>query len=606
MNSKKSPYPFLSNLKIAFAEMWKQQKKMTLFLFLRAPVLVLLSFLGVYLSKEVVRVVTEGCTPEQLLLTIGTISLGLIVCGVCNQYLSAALTQFAMANDLHWEIVLLDKTVTMDYENLENPEGLTKLSKALNNTGSDQSISRIVSDTISSFLANIAGILSYAGILTMLSPWITLTVIATTIAGFFLLKLIGKWSYEHRDCWKTYDRKLSYLQTNSGDFQRAKDMRLYRMTHWFLDIFAQTLADRMAWHKKEQAFGFKVDLGMAALSFLREGITYGVLVFLIFGRGMSADEFVLYFGLIGGFATWLLGLANNLETLNRVHLGFSEIREFLDIPNRQNHGKGIPLPTDTFSIEFQNVCYRYAKNETDTIHNLSFRIEKGEKIAIVGLNGAGKTTLIKLMCGLYTPTSGRILINGKPVSDYNITDYYSLFSVVFQEIHMLPVSIARNISSQADEQVDEARVIDALKLAGLWKKVSSLPNGIHTKLIKSVYEDAVDFSGGEMQKLALARALYKNGKALILDEPTAALDPIAESRIYEEYNRMAQHHTSVFISHRLASTRFCDRIFFLEHGKIIETGTHDQLLKQGGKYAEMFAMQSHYYREDVSRNGLEE
>lgn len=171
---------------------------------------------------------------------------------------------------------------------------------------------------------------------------------------------------------------------------------------------------------------------------------------------------------------------------------------------------------------------------------------------------------------------------------------------------MLPVSIARNISSQADERVDETRVIDALKLAGLWDKVSSLPNGIHTKLIKSVYEDAVDFSGGEMQKLALARALYKNGKALILDEPTAALDPIAESRIYEEYNRMAQHHTSVFISHRLASTRFCDRIFFLEHGKIIETGTHDQLLKQGGKYAEMFAMQSHYYREDVSRNDLEE
>lgn len=605
MNQKKSPYPFLSNLKFLFSEMWKQEKRITVFLFLRAPVMVLLSFLGVYLSKEVVRVVTEGCTPEQLLLTVGSISLGLIACGVCNCYLSAALYQFSMANDLHWQVLLLDKTVSMDYENLENPKGLTKLDKAMSNCGDDQSTSRIASDTISSFLANTAGIVSYAGVLTALSPWITLTVIATTIAGFFLLKLIGKWSYEHRDCWKVYDRKLSYLENNSGDFQRAKDMRLYRMTDWFLDVFAQTLSDRMAWHKKEQAFGFKIDFGMAALSFLREGIIYGALVFLIFGRGMSADDFVLYFGLIGGFATWLLGLANNLETLNRVHLGFTEMREYLDIPDRQNHGKGIPLPADTFSIEFQNVCYRYAQNETDTIHNLSFHIEKGEKIAIVGLNGAGKTTLIKLMCGLYTPTSGKILIDGKPISDYNITDYYSLFSVVFQEIYMLPVNIAQNVSTQTQEQVEESRVIDALKLAGLWEKVSSLPNGIQTKLIKSVYEDAVDFSGGEMQKLALARALYKNGKALILDEPTAALDPIAESRIYEEYNRMAQHHTSVFISHRLASTRFCDRIFFLEHGNIVETGTHDQLLEQGGKYAEMFEMQSHYYREEESQNDLE-
>lgn len=605
MNQKKSPYPFFSNLKFLFAEMWKQEKKMTVFLFAKAPVLVLLSFLGVYLSKEVVRAVTEGYTPEQLLLIIGGISLGLIVCGICNKYLSADLAQFSMENDLHWQIVLLDKTVTMDYENLENPEGLTKLAKAMDNCGSEQSTSRIVSDTISSFLANAAGIVSYAGILTALSPWITLTVIATTIAGFFLLKLIGKWRYDHRDCWKVYDRKLNYLENNSGDFQRAKDMRLYRMTDWFLDVFAQTLSDRMAWHKKEQAFGFKVDLGMAALSFLREGITYGVLVFLIFGKGMSADQFVLYFGLIGGFATWLLGLARNLETLNQVQLGVREMREYLDIPDCQNHGTGIPLPAGTFSIEFQNVCYRYAENDTDTIHNLSFRIEKGEKIAIVGLNGAGKTTLIKLMCGLYTPTSGRILIDGNPISDYNINDYYTLFSVVFQEIYMLPVSIARNVSARTEGRVEESRVIDALKLAGLWEKVSSLPNGIQTRLIKSVYEDAVDFSGGEMQKLALARALYKDGKALILDEPTAALDPIAESRIYEEYNRMAQHHTSVFISHRLASTRFCDRIFFLEHGNIIETGTHDQLLQQGGKYAEMFEMQSHYYREEEDAHECE-
>ncbi len=604
MNRKKGAYSFFSNLKIIFTEMWRHQKKMTVLLFLRAPALVLLSFLGVYLSKEVVRAVTEGCTPERLLLTIAGISLALIVCGACDRYLFTAMYQLSMANDLHWQTVLLDKTVTMDYESLENPEGLTSLSKAMANCGSDQSTSRIASDTIASFLANAGGIVSYAGILTALSPWITLTVVATTAAGFFLLKQLGKWSYAHRSQWAVCDRKLDYLRTNSGDFRRAKDLRLYRMTDWFLDVFAQTLAERMRWHKKEQAFGLRVDAGMAALSFLREGITYGALVFLIFGQGMTADEFVLYFGLVGGFATWLLGIAENLESLNRMHLGLCEIRKFLDIPDRQNHGKGISLPHDTFSIEFQNVCYRYAGSESDTIRNLSFRVEKGEKIAIVGLNGAGKTTLVKLLCGLYVPTGGMVFIDGKPISDYSITEYYSLFSVVFQEISLLPVSIARNIAADGQEP-DEARVTEALRLAGLWDKVSSLPNGIHSRLVRSVYPDAMDFSGGEIQKLALARALYKDGKALILDEPTAALDPIAESRIYEEYHRMAKERTSVFISHRLASTRFCDRIFFLEHGQIVETGTHEQLLAQGGRYAEMFALQSRYYREEVDGNDRE-
>lgn len=601
MKRKKGTYPFFSNLKMLLAELWTHQKRMTVFLFLRAPVLVLLSFLGVYLSKEVVRAVTEHGTLERLLLTIAGISLALILCGICDRYLFTAMYQLSMANDLHWQTVLLDKTVTMDYENQENPEGLTRLSKAMANCGSDQSTARIASDTIASFLANAGGIVSYAGVLTALSPWITLTVVAATTAGFFLLKQLGRWSYAHRSQWAVCDRKLEYLRSNSGDFRRAKDLRLYRMTDWFLDVFAQTLAERMRWHKKEQAFGLRVDAGMAALSFLREGITYGALVFLIVGQGMTADEFVLYFGLIGGFATWLLGLAHNLEALNRIHLGMSEMREYLDIPDRQNHGKGIPLPEGTFSIEFRNVSYRYAGNETDTIRNLSFRVEKGEKIAVVGRNGAGKTTLIKLLCGLYTPTGGIILIDGKPASDYNITEYYSLFSVVFQEIHVLPVSISRNVSGQTEEAADEARVVEALRLAGLWEKVSALPQGIHTRLVKSVHEDAAELSGGETQKLALARALYKGGKALILDEPTAALDPIAEYEVYSHFNEIVEDKTAVYISHRLSSCRFCGDIAVFDGGEIVQRGSHETLLTQeGGVYHALWHAQAQYYAKETA------
>jgi ABC-type multidrug transport system fused ATPase/permease subunit len=182
---------------------------------------------------------------------------------------------------------------------------------------------------------------------------------------------------------------------------------------------------------------------------------------------------------------------------------------------------------------------------------------------------------------------------------YNREEYYTLFSAVFQDIFVLPLSIAKNVSASVDNEIDRQKLRDTLAFAGLETKIVSLPDGMDTKLIKSVYDDAVDFSGGEMQKLALARALYKGGKALILDEPTAALDPIAESGIYMEYNRMTAGRTSVFISHRLASTRFCDRIFFLEDGKIIECGSHNELMAQQGKYFEMFEIQSHYYRENI-------
>ena len=236
---------------------------------------------------------------------------------------------------------------------------------------------------------------------------------------------------------------------------------------------------------------------------------------------------------------------------------------------------------------------------------MSFRIPAGEKIAIVGLNGAGKTTLVKLICGLYEPTEGEILVNGQPINAYNRLDYYRLYAAVFQDIFLLPLSVADNIAG-SKENYDAARVSEAIALAGLDEKIGDLPDGVETKLVKSVYDEAVDFSGGELQKLALARALYKmgdsasSGLALVLDEPTAALDPIAESRLYDEYNHMTAGRTAVFISHRLASTRFCDRIFLFADGQIAETGTHEDLIRTGGRYAELYELQSHYYREGAA------
>jgi ATP-binding cassette subfamily B protein len=244
----------------------------------------------------------------------------------------------------------------------------------------------------------------------------------------------------------------------------------------------------------------------------------------------------------------------------------------------------------------EHVSFRYPDTENDIIRDLNLTVRPGEKLAIVGLNGAGKTTLVKLLCGLLDPTEGRVLLNGRDIRGFNRRKYYDLFSAVFQEFSVLDVTVAEEIA-QTTEDIDYDKVADCVEKAGLPAAIAQLPQGYETHVGREVYLDGVLFSGGQTQRLMLARALYKDGPILLLDEPTAALDPIAENDIYMKYSEMTHKKTSLFISHRLASTRFCDRIIFVSDGGIKEEGTHESLLQLGGAYADLFEVQSRYYRE---------
>lgn len=248
------------------------------------------------------------------------------------------------------------------------------------------------------------------------------------------------------------------------------------------------------------------------------------------------------------------------------------------------------------------MSYRYPEAEKDTISSMNLLIRPGEKLAIVGLNGAGKTTLVKLICGFLDPTEGQVLLNGKDIREYNRKDYYKLFAAVFQEFSILATTIEANVA-QSEESIDRERVNRCLENAGLTDMVRNLPSGLQTHLGKIIYDDGIELSGGQTQRMMLARALYKDAPILVLDEPTAALDPIAEDDIYRKYDAMTKGKLSIYISHRLASTRFCDRILFLVSGKIVEEGTHDQLIALNGGYADLFETQSQYYREEGADDG---
>ncbi|MBQ3029078.1 MAG: ATP-binding cassette domain-containing protein, partial [Lachnospiraceae bacterium] len=352
------------------------------------------------------------------------------------------------------------------------------------------------------------------------------------------------------------------------------------------------------WNKRCTLRGLFASILAGLMTFIQNGVAYAVLIGLLLAGKLTVGEFVFYFGLTGSIAGFLQGIITSVAKLNTRAEKIAYYRDFYNYPNTFNHGEGCPLPTGPVTIELKDVHYRYDGAEKDTINGLNLTISAGESLALVGMNGAGKTTLIKLICGLYAPTSGEILVNGKHINEYNIEEYYSMISAVFQDIKTIAFSIFEFVASaDLDRPTAREDAVAAMKLAGIYEKIEKLPNGIDTHLMKGIHDDSVDLSGGEMQKLVLARAIYKNGSILILDEPTAALDPIAENNLYLRYRELTEGKTSIYISHRFASTRFCDRIILLEDGVIAESGTHEELMTAGGKYAEMFNVQSKYYKE---------
>ena len=333
------------------------------------------------------------------------------------------------------------------------------------------------------------------------------------------------------------------------------------------------------------------------LTIARNGIAYVYLISMALNEGLGVPEFLLYFTAVSTFTTWVMGILQQATKLHQQSLDISQVREFLEYPEPFKFEEGSAVPkADSYELKMENVSFRYPGAEGDTIHGLNLTVHPGEKLAIVGLNGAGKTTLVKLLCGLFDPTEGRVLLNDKDIRDFNRREYYGLFSAVFQEFSILDVTVAENIA-QNKENIDYEKVADCIEKAGLTKTVKELPKDLDTHVGREVYLDGVLFSGGQTQRLMLARALYKDGPILMLDEPTAALDPIAENDIYMKYNDMTKGKTSLFISHRLASTRFCDRIIFVADGHITEEGTHESLLALGGAYAKLFEIQSRYYQE---------
>lgn len=552
---------------------------------------------GIYLPKIALDLALEGAGLGRIFTVLGAVgsamTLSMALSGMARE------GKYMLSNDMRrwYQMKLFLQSLSCDYKYVESEEGQTKYQRAMDTlNGGDWSGTSVMATAMVDMAINTLCFLIYSGILSVLSPAIMLM-----LAGLSLISLFGTrhaQSYENKrqDQAAEYDKKLSYVVRTGSNSQFGKDMRLYHAGGWFIGLRSSLIGQSGKLTHQIQNRYFAAGIINALILFLRDGAAYAYLIHAVASGRITVSEFTLFFGAITAFSGFVNRIVDSLNDLNGANLQMNALRAYLDNTDDPVPEHPVELADlGDYSIEFRDVCFSYQPGKELVLDHFSLKIRPGEKAALVGVNGAGKTTAIKLLCGFYRPDSGEILIGGKDIRNFRKNDLLKLFSAVFQDIYIPPFTVAENVSMQDAVGTRQARVRECLAKAGLWEKVRAYGNGIDEPMTKEL-QDGIVLSGGEQQKLLMARALYKDAPILLLDEPTAALDPIAESQTYGQFYEIASDKTAVYISHRLASTRFCDKIAFLSDGKITEEGTHEELIKKGGAYCEMFALQSHYYQ----------
>lgn len=491
------------------------------------------------------------------------------------------------------------KTLDMDYEALETPEMLDRLQKAKRATAGDWQGVQGMMTYMQVLFTQIISIIIAIIIMTSFEPLIILVIAVLSYIQFLYFEHIRK--KDKKEMWDAmmpHWRKLEYMENVTTDFSYAKDIRLFGMKKFLAkkqkDVYDEELRH---WIKSRQYWIYN-SIFSHGISLVRQLIITGWLVYSVIAKDLSIGNFTLYLASAGAFSNAINEVLSALSALRERSAHTDDYRSFMDIPG--DSGKDtIPVPkADKYVFTFENVSFKYKGQEKYALRNLNITIAAGEKLAVVGLNGAGKSTFIKLLLRLYDVTEGRILMNGTDIRRFDRAEYYRLFSPAFQDVTVFAFPMAENVSMSPPDETDKNKAEKCVREAGLGDKMDKLEKGIDTELLKVLYDDGVDLSGGEKQKLALARALYKYSDVIVLDEPTAALDALAEYRLYKSFNGLVGNRTAVYISHRLSSTRFCDRVAMFKDGEMTETGTHEELMEKNGDYAEMFRVQAQYYVED--------
>ena len=604
-HTEKPKYSVRQNVCFMVRTAWQTSRWVLLLCVVLAAIQVALNLAQLYIAPEILAKVEQGAPVRELVQTIGFFTAVLFLLQGAAAYCEAV--RMPGEIDVRCAIIRMisRKNGETSYPNVHDPKILKLEEQTQRATSGNDDAAEHIWHTLTELLANLGGFAVYLLLLCRLSRFLILLVVLTAAADFFVSHYINEWEYRHRDEREQYDKELHYFLDKPRQVQLAKEIRVFGLAPWLRELREKSLRALAAFITRREKTCLWANAADVVLTLMRNGIAYAYLIRQTLVQGWPASTFLLYFTAVSGAAAWVTGILTQCSQLHKESIDLSRVQEYLHIPEPfRLEGGAQPPAADGYELRLENVSFRYPGTEKDIIKQMNLTIRSGERLAVVGLNGAGKTTMVMLLCGFYDPTEGRVLLNGQDIREFDRSAYYRLFSAVFQGFSILDTTIAECVAQTA-ENIDREKVERCLAQAGLTQAIAQFPQGINTHFGRDVYLDGVQLSGGQTQRLMLARALYKDGPILILDEPTAALDPIAENDIYQKYSDMTAGKTSVFISHRLASTRFCDRILFIADGGIAEEGTHQELLAKGGAYAQLFAVQSRYYQEGGVQNAEE-
>ncbi len=595
-------YGLMNNLKWLFSAIVKYDRKMLAVMCLGIICAPFMSYLWTFISKFIIDMITGKGEPSELLV--------MMLIFTCVQAVACMLStlhtyEWYRSIFLRFRLMLEKnvKVMGIDFPCLEDPDLMDcyeKASRACDNN--DTGIEGLTRRSFT-FLQSLAVTAVGIAILGTLNVWIMLGIAVLAALNFAVRNAANKWGKAHIwDPLAKWWRRSWYMEHEVTDFTFAKEVRLFGLKDWLTEKYRTLQKERYDAQVKNEKLWFAVAL---TSSLITHGVQLFVYIYLIYAvsRGeVTIGDFTLYVASSTTMFNYLNNLLGSIADLFERSRQVDDFRSFMDFDDGSDPGAGKELPAaDKWEFEFRNVSFRYPKADKFALENLSLKLNAGERLAVVGLNGAGKSTFIKLLLRLYEPTEGEILLNGVNIKEYSKSSYYRAFAPVFQDVELFAFPLAENVSMQSPESTDKEKAEKCLTDAGMGDKLKELPDGISTEILKVIHDDGVDLSGGEKQKLALARALYKDAPVVVLDEPTAALDALAESRLYNDFDKLIGGKTAVYISHRLSSTQFCNNVAMFKDGRLEEYGTHDELMHRDGAYAEMFRVQAQYYVEDEKK-----
>ncbi len=594
----KEKYGFGSNLKYVVRGMKKDGGSL-----LGIQVMgVVAETLSIFIIPVTVKLIIDSLTSEtslrRTIILIGINSAVMLIVYMISAYVENN-TPYKMKHALiRFKRELTETMTSMEYYNLENPKVLDEHERIRNVMNvKTQGIEGMMNSAVK--CGKLILQIVMAGILvSSLNPLLIFILLGLLLISFVV---IDKTKMKDKelvwDALGPYWRKHFNLGYLTNHFTSAKEIRVYDMKDYIYGKYLDITSEILKKYKLSRNIWFKNNAVCMPLTLMQEVSLYAFLIYELSKNNLTVAEFTLYVASVHIFTKALGDFIQEYTEIKKQSLEVKDFRAFIDtykVPDK-SYEKAPLIERPEFA--FSDVTFRYEGQEKNALEHVSLTIPYGMRLAIVGLNGAGKTTFIKLLAGFYKPTEGNITLNGQDTADKNREELFDYFSAVFQNVEEYPFTVSENVSMKRSEETDEERVTDCLKRCGMYDRIMQLDSGLHSQVLKVIEKDGVDFSGGEKQKLALARALYKNAPVLILDEPTSALDPLAEEKLYKSFNDLIGDRTGIFISHRLSSTKFCHKVAMFEDSRLVEFGTHDELMALKGKYYDLYETQAQLYRE---------